>query len=108
METIFELFAAINTAIDAGVMTPEVIAFAALAISHRVFTDWKVGIVNEEQLRRISQEMEHLNQHWKSFQLGQTSGGHLSPFMNVASARFSSRQSSAALTASIQPSTAWP
>lgn len=64
METILELFATLHAAIDRGVMTQELIAFAALAIAHRMVADWNARRITAEQLGRVSREMEHLNLHW--------------------------------------------
>jgi len=66
MEIVFELLATLNAAIDAGAMTPNVLAFAALAISHRVRVDWQGGRMTEQQLQRLAKEMLHLERHWKA------------------------------------------
>ena len=66
MDTVFELLAAINSAIDAGVMTQEVIAFAALAIRHSVLDRWKAGEISPLELHRVSVEMEHLRRRWRA------------------------------------------
>ena len=43
MDTIFEVFTALNAAIDAGVMTQEILTVAVMNIAHRTAVDWKAG-----------------------------------------------------------------
>ena len=66
MDTIFELFTALNAAIDAGVMTQEILTVAVMNIAHRTAVAWKAGNLPAPQLRRVSEEMQHLDQHWKA------------------------------------------
>ena len=65
MDTVFEIFAAIKTAMDIGVMTQDLMSSVVLSIATLIAAQWAAGQVTDAQLRRASQEMTDIAERWR-------------------------------------------
>jgi hypothetical protein len=66
MDSVFEIFALTNAAMDIGVMTPELISSVVLAIATFVTVQWTEGKITEAELRNASREMANIADRWRS------------------------------------------
>lgn len=66
MDTVFEIFAAMNAAIDSGVMTQELLSSVVLAIAAFIAAQWMAGKVTDMDLRRANREMAGIAMRWRS------------------------------------------
>ncbi len=67
MDTVYEIFAAVRTAIDMGVMSNDLLASVVLAIATFVAAQWAKNMVTEADLRRASREMADISVRWRTY-----------------------------------------
>ena len=65
MDTVFEIFAAIKTAMDIGVMTQDLMSSVVLSIAAFIAAQWAAGQVSDTELRRASREMMDIAERWR-------------------------------------------